>query len=99
MKSGFKILWTDHALNELEQTIYYLEKEFMEKEIRKLVNKIESITELISRNPNIFPKSENKQIFKAIVLKYNTMFYRINKENIEILSFFSNRQNPKKRKV
>jgi hypothetical protein len=34
MKSGYKVLWTDHALNELEKTIEYLETDFSEKELK-----------------------------------------------------------------
>lgn len=26
MKSGYNVLWTDHAISELEETIHYLEK-------------------------------------------------------------------------
>ena len=43
MKSGYNILWTDYALEELEQTIDYLERNFTEKEISKLAKKIESV--------------------------------------------------------
>ena len=35
MKSGYKILWTTHALLELEKTIQYLEDNFSSKEIEK----------------------------------------------------------------
>ena len=52
MANGFKILWTDNAL----------------------------------------------EVRKAVILKYNTLYYRIKKNTIEILSFFSNRQNPAKAK-
>jgi len=83
----------------LEQTIDYLEKNFSEKEVKKLAEKIESTIQLISKNPNLFPKSENKNIHKAVLLKYNSMYYWIKDDNIEILSFFSNRQNPNKRKA
>jgi len=99
MKSGYKIHWTDNALTELSKTIEYLEENFTEKEIRKLTLKIERTTELIAQNPYIFPKSDFKNIYKIVILKYNTLYYRINGNNIEILSFFSNRQNPAKRKV
>jgi plasmid stabilization system protein ParE len=34
MKSGYKILWTDFALKELEKTIEYLEENWTEKELR-----------------------------------------------------------------
>ena len=36
MKNGYKILWTDNALNELEKTIEYLETNWTEKELRNL---------------------------------------------------------------
>ncbi len=99
MKNIYDILWTPNALNELEQTIDYLEKNFSEKEVKKLAEKIESTIQLISKNPNLFPKSENKNIHKAVLLKYKSMYYWIKDDNIEILSFFSNRQNPNKRKA
>ena len=40
-----------------------------------------------------------KDVRRAVVLKFNTLYYRVNENNVEILSFFSNRQNPKKRKL
>ena len=99
MKSGYKILWTDHALNELKKTIEYLEMNFSEKELKRLAQKIESTTELISQNPKLFTKSDKKEVFRVTILKFNTMYYRIKEDTIEILSFFSNRQNPDKLEI
>ncbi|HEY5462887.1 MAG TPA: type II toxin-antitoxin system RelE/ParE family toxin [Hanamia sp.] len=99
MKSGYKVLWTDHALDELEKGIEYLEINFSEKELKRLAQKIESTTELISQNPKLFPKSDKKGVYRVTILKFNTMYYRLENDTIEILSFFSNRQNPKKREI
>lgn len=33
MEKGFEILWTDLALEELSETVGYLEREFSQKEI------------------------------------------------------------------
>lgn len=99
MKSGYKIHWTDNALDELAKTIGYLQENFTDKEIRKLALNIERTVELISRNPNIFSKSEFKGTYKIVILKYNTLYYQVRENSIEILSFFSNRQNPTKRKI
>lgn len=99
MESGYKIFWTPNALKELEQTIDYLQNNFTDKEIRKLAHKIESSIEIISQNPFIFPVSETKDVHKAIILQFNTMYYRVNDIDVEILSFFSNRQSPQKRKI
>lgn len=99
MKGGYKIFWTEHAESELEKTVSYLQKEFSDKEISNLLIKIEETLELISINPKIFPISEKKGIHKAVLLKYNSIYYREINNTVEILSFFSNRQNPKKRKI
>lgn len=99
MKSGYEILWTNHALQELDKAFEYLETNFSAKELKRLAQKTESTIELISRNPTIFAKSEKKDIYKVTILKYNTIYYRIKGNMVEILSFFSNRQSPSKRKL
>jgi plasmid stabilization system protein ParE len=99
MKNGYKIFWTENALNELAKTIEYLEENFTDKEIKKLAQKLESTTALLSKNPTIFPKSEFKDIHRVVILKHNTLYYRIKGETVEILSFFSNRQSPTKIKL
>ncbi|MBU3659811.1 MAG: type II toxin-antitoxin system RelE/ParE family toxin [Flavobacteriales bacterium] len=100
MKSGYKIYWTDNALYELEKTIEFFEENWTENEIRKLVFKLEETLSIISKNPFLFQVSEVKpEIRRAVILRYNTLYYRIQSGHIEILSFFSNRQNPKKSKL
>ena len=100
MKSGYRILWTDFALSELEKTIEYLEENWTEKELRNLATKLEEILSLISQNPNLFQASEiKKDIRRVVILTHNTLYYRIVNDQIEIISFFSNRQSPKKRKL
>ena len=96
MKSGYRIEWTDHALNELSETFEFVEKHWTEKELEKLSNKIEEILSLISMNPELFQISyAKKEIRRAVVTKHNSLYYRNKNETIEILSFFSNRKNPK----
>ena len=100
MKSGYKVEWTDHALSELKRTYQYLEENWTSKELTKLSVDIERTISLISKNPRLFPVSEIANIRKVVVKKFNTMYYRVKKDSsIEILSFFSNRQNPDKRKL
>ena len=100
MKSGYKIKWTDNALSELKVTFEYIEQNWTKKELKILSNEIERTINLISKNPNLFPQSETKNIRRAVIKKLNTIYYRIKDEkNIEILSFFSNRQHPDKRQM
>jgi plasmid stabilization system protein ParE len=98
MKSGFKVYWTDFALTELENTVQYLESNFSEKELKTLAQEIEHTVSLISMNPMLFQESNTKKgVRKVVVSKYNNMYYHITKNRIEIISFFSNRQNSVKR--
>lgn len=99
MEKGFEILWTDLALEELSETVGYLEREFSQKEIDNLGDEIERISSIISQNPNIYPYSDKLQTRKAVILKFNTLYYRVMNNKIEILSFFSNRQSPDKKKI
>ena len=96
MKSGYKILWTDHALKELDTTFTYLNENFSRKEMKKLALEIERILNLISYNPRLFSMSQKVGVRKVPIMKYNTMYYWVVEDSyVEILSFFANRQDPK----
>ncbi|UAM97863.1 type II toxin-antitoxin system RelE/ParE family toxin [Polaribacter litorisediminis] len=100
MKSGYNILWSDNAIFELKETIEYLEKNWTEKELRKFSQKLDHTIELISKTPKIFPESyEKKEIRKAVIEKHNSLYYRIIKNSIEIVSLFSNLKNPDHKKL
>lgn len=100
MKSTYKIVWSDHSLQELKETFEYIELNWTEKELSKLANEINKIINLISLNPYLFPVSQSSNVHRTVILKLNTIYYRIvNDDTVEILSFFSNRQNPKSLKL
>lgn len=97
MRSGYRILWTDHALEELEKAVEYLQLNFTDTEIARLARAIESTVIHLTRNPSMYPESaQARGIRRAVVLRFNTLYYRVNPERkqIEILSFLSNRQDP-----
>ena len=101
MKNIYKIVWTEFALEELAETIKYLDHFYNSKELHHLAVEIERTIELISNNPLLFQIDENKNIHRKVVAKYNTLYYHIKEEEkvVEILSFFSNRQDPEKRSL
>jgi plasmid stabilization system protein ParE len=99
MKSGYKVVWTDNALDELRQTVSYLDQNFSEREVRKLAKRIESTLSLITTQPAMFPESHSRKgVRRATILRFNSLYYRVKRRQIEILSFFSNRQDPNKLK-
>ena len=99
MENEFEIIWTDFALEELAETVEYLKRKFTEKEVEILGDEIERTLAIISANPQIFPLSNKTKVRKAVILKFNSLYYRITENQIQILSFFSNRKDPKSRKI
>ena len=77
MKSGYKIRWTDHALSELEDTIEYLEKNWTDRELKNFSQELDHTIELISKNPELFQTSRQKEtVRRAVVAKFNNLYYR-----------------------
>lgn len=99
MKSGYKILWTQHALEELQKTIKFLQTNWTSRDLRNFAEKLDHSIELISKNPELFPFSESKKIRKAVITKHNVLYYRVKGDTVEILSIFSTRQDPGKRNI
>jgi hypothetical protein len=60
MKNGYKILWTLHALKELEKTIDNLKENWTEKELQAIALNLEKTVNLISINPFIPQPSDIK---------------------------------------
>ena len=100
MKNGYKVVWTNHALSELKATIKYLEENWTNTELTTFSKELDHTIELISKTPELFPISKQKKdVRRAVVLKYNNLYYRTTTSTVEILSFFSNRQDPNKIKL
>lgn len=100
MENGYSIRWTSHSLTELEETIEYLQDNWTESELKNFASKLDHTIELISRNPKLFPLSNSfNGVRRAVVTKHNTIYYRVVSNSVEILSCFTNRKNPNKRKI
>lgn len=99
MPNGYKLIWSDNALEDLQGILKYLQEKWTEKEIRKFSKKLDTRLNLISTNPLLFPSSHLKKNLRRSVLTYQTtIYYRITGKVVHIVSLFDTRQNPKKLK-
>jgi plasmid stabilization system protein ParE len=100
MTSGYKILWTQNAVEELKGIVGYLEENWTEKELRNFAHELDHTIELISKNPELFQASKvKKDIRRAVIAKYTNLYYKTSSDSVEILSLFSNRQSSDKLKI
>jgi plasmid stabilization system protein ParE len=98
----FLIKWTDPAEAELFQTSEYIFNFFSIRELVALTAELEHTLALISENPNTFKPLEGfDNMRQVVIMKYNTLYYKIDSEQelVFIVSFFSNRQHPDKKKL
>ena len=97
MKNTYKIIWSDEALFNLKQIIVYLEQNWTIKEINKFAFLLARQLNRIQNNPLLFAESNKQKNFrKSVLTKQISIYYRINSFEIQIITLFANRQNPKK---
>lgn len=95
MKSTYKLVWSDEALKNLNHIISYLESKWTKREIKKFVLLLDKQISLIQSNPLIFPEhNQSMGLRRSVLSKQTTIYYRIEKHEILIVSLFDNRQNP-----
>lgn len=92
-----KIIWSIHASNELRQILeYFNQRNKSTRYSIKLLNEVEDLTKILSKNELIGRLTSNK-FTRVVPIKVYLIFYEINQDYIEIVSFWDNRQDESKR--
>ena len=97
LKNGIRDLLGRDCKDRFAESAGIFGKNWTEKEILKLEEKLKVVIQIIILNPEFFPKStQNPKLFKALIDKNNYLVYRENKEKqrIEIINFRGTRQRP-----
>jgi plasmid stabilization system protein ParE len=93
-----KIIITKRFRNNTLRVYQYLLKEFSSKTAYFFLEQLEKRIELISKNPGIGKASVKKKNVRSILFTpHNQIFYRYQKNTIEVLCLFDMRKDPKKR--
>ncbi len=100
MQSGYKLFWSDSALEDLKNIIKYLSEEWTQKEIKRFARKLEKRLDLISTNPRLFPQTAKRNdIRRSVLTKHTVIYYQTTDTVVTIVTLFDPRQNPKKLKL
>ena len=92
-----QIIWLPKAEERFDEIIFNLQKNWTEKEVSNFIKRTETVLNLISAFPRLYRRSKKKNIYEALITKHNLLLYRITRNNIELITFFDTRQDPKKR--
>ncbi len=90
------ILWSPKAKRSYYQILEFLEQNWTQREIEIFINRTEEVLAHIITNPHIYPYSITSNTFKSVIVTQVSLFYRVNNNQIELLIFWSNKQNPSK---
>ncbi len=93
------IKWSDEAVKTFDENIDYLMKEWSEMEIKNFIRQTNAKIKSIELNPKLYRYSEkNPHIRRVLINKNITLFYQYlpTKKEVILLSFWNNRQDPKK---
>ena len=94
---SFQIFWSPEAEEKYFQVLEYLEIKWTNKEVSKFIARVDELTYLLAIYPKLFPYSESKNTYKAVLTRQANLIYRIKETDlIEIVTLWDNRQDPDK---
>lgn len=94
-----KISWTPTAHLTYFKVLEDLSKVWTIKEVESFIYKTEHTIAQIAETTYMFKASKKKRnVRKGFITEYNSLYYRVKpiKKEIELLTFWDNRQNPLK---
>ena len=93
-KSPLKVIWSENSYQNSIEIKHYLQDKFTEKEIEVFYSLLSTFEEAVSIFPKLYPITKRKsQIRRAVLSKVLSVFYKVNKNQIEVLSILDNRTN------
>jgi toxin YoeB len=92
--AGKKIIWSKRANSELFKTLdFFTERNGNNLYALKILNKLEQRLKLLSEN-ELMGRPTSNNVIRILNMDVYFIFYEIGQENIEIVSFWDNRQDP-----
>ncbi len=92
-----KVVLSSTAKAKLSDLLEYLEHKWSGNVKDDFIKKLDRSTSRIAHYPKSCPESnEIKGLFKCVVTKQTSLFYRVKANEIEIITLFDTRQDPEK---
>ena len=96
---SYSIKWLPEAEFTYALVLDYLEENWTRKEVLNFIDRTEEVVAYIAKRPKQYVYSRKKEAYRAVVTRHTSLFYRIKSDEVELLVFWDNRQNPEKLKL
>jgi Plasmid stabilization system protein len=96
-----KVFWTQEAKDTFNSNIDYLLLEWGEVVTSHFLDRVDQVILRITKSPNLYPiVIRGERIHRCVVVKQISLYYRIvSDEQIDLLTFWNNYQNPERLKI
>jgi plasmid stabilization system protein ParE len=89
---NISVLWTDRSLQNAISIKQYLIQQFSEREVENFLALLIAFEIAVTAFPKLYPVSSIKRgLRRAVLSKVLSVFYRVKKNNIEVLAIIDNR--------
>ncbi|SHG62850.1 type II toxin-antitoxin system RelE/ParE family toxin [Flavobacterium johnsoniae] len=93
------VIWAPQAKQDFWNNIDYLETEWSEKAAQNFIDKVNTTIELLKNDNVLFIKTNYKSVYKIVITKHISLYYRIGNTNLELLRFWNTFQDTEKFKL
>jgi plasmid stabilization system protein ParE len=98
--NSYKIIVSPRATAEYKEILRYISLNFGHSKVEETDNNFIQIINQIANNPSQFPYfSKRKKIRKCVISSQTTLYYRLDEDVVNLLSFRSNFMNPRTRNL
>jgi plasmid stabilization system protein ParE len=92
-----KIVLSKRASRKLEKLLEYLETEWSKRIKNNFIKKLDRSLHILKEKPESSPKSDRvKDLYKCVVTKQTTVYYKFDNKKLYVVTFFDTRQDPNK---
>lgn len=92
----FKVTISLRAEANLDEIVAYLGSEWPLKVKLDFINALKEKIKFISENPHMYQASKKRKLIRrCIISQHNIMYYKIKKNEVEIITIQDTRRNPK----
>ncbi len=93
---NYSVIWSPQSKESFENNILHLLETWSEQDANDFIDRVEEVLRLISKHPKIFRYLPEQDAYRCVVVKPVSLFYRLRDNQVELLTFWDNRMDPKK---
>jgi hypothetical protein len=93
------VIWMPEAIETYAHNISYLAEEWNDDVVLDFIGKTDEVIGHIKANPLMFQSvDKRKKVHRCIVVRQVSLYYKISGDQIDLITFWNNYQDPKKLK-